>query len=89
MNVFLDPDVGLCEADRPALVAKAEAIVQDFNPRASFCQQARVILERAVLALECHEPRLALCKTSWGACSLLSKAANNLQSATMLKEKRQ
>lgn len=64
MNVFLEPDVGLCETDRPALVAKAKAIVQDFNPRASFCQQARIILEHAVLALDCHEPRMALCKTS-------------------------
>lgn len=77
MNVFGPPGLGFAEADRRAVTKLAKTAVLAFNRRASFCQQAQASLEQAVLTLECQEPRLAVCKLSWGACSLLSKAANN------------
>lgn len=88
MNVFVYPDLGFAEADRRAVTKLAKTAVQSFNRRASFCQQAQASLEQAFLTLECQEPRLAVCKLSWGACSLLSKAANNQQTSVKLKEKR-
>lgn len=38
------------EADRPGLVAKAKVTARAFNRHASFCQQSRAIMERAMLA---------------------------------------
>lgn len=39
----------------------------------SFCLQDVAKLRRAVHYLEQREPRLAVCKASWGACALLSR----------------
>lgn len=88
MNVFGHPDLGFAEVDRRKVTLLAKTAVLSFNRRASFCRQAQVSLEQAVLTLEYQEPRLAVCTLSCGAWSLLSKAANNQQPSVKLKNKR-
>lgn len=41
-----------------------------------FFQQARHIIGGAIIYLEQHEPRLAVCERSWGSCALQFKRAN-------------
>jgi len=48
-----------------------------FSPLVTFCAQGRVDIDVAVRHLEWFEPRLGVCFRSWGACSLLSKVADN------------
>jgi len=44
---------------------------------ATFCKQPRATLASVTEFLEDLEPRLAVCKRSWGACALLSRIATN------------
>ena len=47
-----------------------------FNKTKPFCQLERLVLGHAIAYLELHEPRLAVCVRSWGACALLSRLSN-------------
>eukprot|EP00168_Porphyra_purpurea_P019959 TRINITY_DN817_c0_g1_i17.p2 TRINITY_DN817_c0_g1~~TRINITY_DN817_c0_g1_i17.p2 ORF type:complete len:159 (+),score=23.80 TRINITY_DN817_c0_g1_i17:405-881(+) len=48
-----------------------------FDKAVPFCDQRRHVIASAMTYLELHEPRLAVCELSWGACALLSRYANN------------
>ena len=48
-----------------------------FDGTKSFWRQEWDTIAGGIVYLELHEPRLAVCERSWGACALLSKLSNN------------
>jgi len=58
-----------------ALVATAAHAY--FKPKKIFSDQKQHRMATAISYLKLHEPRLAVCIRSWGACALLLRKANN------------
>lgn len=70
--------LGIPEADKPKLHALVTAAAkEDFKPKKTISEQKRHRMAAAILYLEAHEPRSAVCIRSWGACALLSRKVNN------------
>lgn len=64
------------EVDVRHLLHVTRLAATHFNKTKPFCQQERIVLGHAIAYLELHEPRLAVCVRSWGACALLSRVSN-------------
>ena len=77
MPIFDNPAVGISSVEKTHLQSIARQAARFFDPEVTFCQQSRADLTTAIAFLELKEPRLGVCERSWGACTLLSKAANN------------
>jgi len=77
MPIFVNPAVGISSAEKTHLQSLARQAAKCFDPEVTFCQQSRADMTTAIAFLELKEPRLGVCERSWGACTLLSKAANN------------
>jgi len=77
MPIFDNPAVGISSAEKTQLQSLARQAARFFDPVVTFCQQSRADMTTTMAFLALKEPRLGVCERSWGACTLLSKAANN------------
>jgi len=76
MQVFDVPALGIPGAEKKHINRLTKRAAEFFLNDRPFCQQARHVIAGAIIYLEQHEPRLAVCVRSWGSCALLSKRAN-------------
>jgi len=78
INVIKDGDLGLSTSDYKRIKQLISFSIKDIlGSTAPFCEHADDKLRSAVAFLEEREPRLAVCESGWGACSLLSRALQN------------
>lgn len=75
ISIFKNDLLGMTRTNqrrlRPLIAFAIDNILESEDP---FCLQDAGKLRRAVQYLEEREPRLAVCKASWGACALLSRS---------------
>jgi len=78
MPVFGNDAVGI-PPDRVLFVRSIvrAAVKEYFTSYLTWGYQHSQDMEQAITYVELHEPRLAACVRSWGACALLSRAINN------------
>lgn len=77
MEAYTDADLGISAAEARDAKGKVRTVVKSFNPELTFTNQERDAIAAAVVYLEAHLPKLAVCKRSWGTCALLPRAVNN------------
>jgi len=78
INVIKDGDLGFSTSDYKRIKQLISFAIQHIlGSTAPFCEHADDKLRSAVAFLEEREPRLAVCGSGWGACSLLSRALQN------------
>jgi len=81
MKVVGASPLAIAPTDANRLRALARRAAADFargeGERHTFYSQTRAPTEEAITYSGDNEPRLAVCKRSWGACALLSRATTN------------
>lgn len=68
--------MGISAAEASDAKRKVRTVVKSFNLELKFTSQERDAIAAAVVYLEAHVPKLAVCKRSWGPCTLLARAVN-------------